>query len=42
MTQEKFEKIAEVKAEYEFAIKRLTKNPEKQEKKKQEREEEIK
>ena len=29
VTQEKFEKIAEVKAEFEFAIKRLAKNPEK-------------
>ena len=47
VTQEKFEKIAEVKAEYEFLIKGLDKNKEKQnkeklEKKKQERDQEIK
>ena len=29
VTQEKFEKIAEVKAEFEFIIKRLEKNKEK-------------
>lgn len=40
VTQQKFEKIAEVKADYEFILKRLeaSKNKEKVEQKKQERE----
>ena len=42
VTQEKFEKLAEVKAEYEFIIKRLEKNKEKQDKKKLERDQELK
>lgn len=37
VTSEKFEKIAETKADFEFIIKRLEKNKEKQDKKKQER-----
>lgn len=42
MTSLKFEKIAEVKADYEFMLKKLSKNKEKMQEKKKERDEEIK